>query len=133
MRITKKQPPFSPPVFRDCLCPYCPVVGPHALRKGYRLWLRWLPLPVLFWLHNSMMHSGEGARYRDRIKVWRTAQQGNASVRECQRVEHENLIYRVTVTFVGDNAYAFINGQRHKVYRTGNDKEPWTTNSSVMG
>ncbi|GCE18666.1 hypothetical protein [Dictyobacter kobayashii] len=52
--------------------------------------------------------------------------------REHQRVEHCNLIYTVPVTCSGRNTYAFINGERHKVYPTGNDKEPWTTNISLM-
>ncbi len=47
-----------------------------------------------------------------------------------QKVEHENLIYTVAVMFSGRNAYAVINGKRHKVYPTGNEQEPWTTNIS---
>jgi hypothetical protein len=51
---------------------------------------------------------------------------------ECQQVEHCNLIYVVPVTRSGRNAYVLINGERHKVYPTGNDRELWTTNISLM-
>ena len=49
-------------------------------------------------------------------------------VLEQQKVEHWSLIRTVDVILVGRNAYAYIEGERHKVYPTGNDKEPWTTN-----
>jgi hypothetical protein len=58
--------------------------------------------------------------------------QERSQKQERQRVEHGHLIYMVTVTCVGRNAYTFINGKRHNVYPTGNDNEPWTTNISMM-
>jgi hypothetical protein len=64
-----------------------------------------------------------------------SAQQGTGEPcqkQEQQRVEHWNLIHIVTVTFSGHRAYAFIDGERHKVYPTGNEQEPWTTNISYM-
>ena len=60
---------------RHLLCPMCYVAGPRELRKAYRRWLRWLPLPVLFWLHDRMMHPGR-FRYQDRIRAWREGQSG---------------------------------------------------------
>jgi len=51
---------------------------------------------------------------------------------EMQRVEHWNLIHIVPVTFSGHRASAFIDGERHKVYPTGNKLEPWTTNISHL-
>lgn len=77
MRTTKKRTSGFSPQFRTCLCPYCLTVSPHELRQSFRVWLRWLPLSFLFWLHNRLMHNGNGLRYRDRIKVWRDAQQGS--------------------------------------------------------
>lgn len=50
---------------------------------------------------------------------------------ENQRVEHWSLLYTVTVTIYGPNAYAFIAGERHKCYPTGNKDEPWTTNIAL--
>jgi len=55
---------------------------------------------------------------------------GEKTTEHQQKVEHWNLIYVVTVVRSGRNRYAIINGERHKVYPTGNANEPWTTNIS---
>lgn len=45
-------------------------------------------------------------------------------------VEHENLIHNVAIVETMNGRYCWIDHVKHRVYPTGNDKEPWTTNLS---